>query len=173
MSSMDAAAAFASSATSSSKATRPPATRPSLSVNARTARGAAGIEPYRTAGGAASDGRWSARGREPAVDHLEDAVAVLEDVVVVGDHDGGDLRPVGLLGEQGDHLTAAGAVEGGGRFVDEQHGRVGDQGAGDADPLALAAGELAGTLVGAMRHADRGEQFGRVAAGAAGDGRHQ
>src|SRR5690606_11414765 len=44
---------------------------------------------------------------QSAVDHLDDAVAVDEDVVVVGDHDDGDPPLVAALGEELDDLVAA------------------------------------------------------------------
>ena len=42
----------------------------------------------------------------------------------------------------------AGCVEGGGRFVEQQHRRIGRQCAGDRDPLRLTAGELARPAIG-------------------------
>src|SRR5690606_27060066 len=77
--------------------------------------------------------------RKLSVDHLEDLVAVLEHIVVVGHHHDGHLRAARLLGEQRDHLVAAGAIQGRRRLVDEQQRRLVDERAGDAHPLALAA----------------------------------
>jgi hypothetical protein len=45
------------------------------------------------------------------------------------------------------------AVERAGRLVEDQHAGIGQQGAGDADPLALAAGQLQPPLADAGLHA--------------------
>ncbi len=49
--------------------------------------------------------------------------------------------------EQVDHLGLDGEVEGGDRFVGYDEAGPHRQGAGDADALALAAGELVGIAV--------------------------
>src|SRR5690554_2043505 len=58
------------------------------------------------------------------VGHLEDLVAVLERVVVVGDHDDGDVRVARPIGQEFDDLAAASTVERSGRFVDEEKARL-------------------------------------------------
>src|SRR5690606_23453814 len=77
--------------------------------------------------------------RQPPVDHLDDAVAVGEDVVVVSDHDDGDPPLVAPCREQLDDLVAARPVEGRGGLVDEEQPGVVDEGACDAHPLPLTA----------------------------------
>ncbi len=54
--------------------------------------------------------------------------------------------------------SAAGPVEAGERLVHQQHAGVLDEGAGDQDALALAAGELAEGLLGQLLEADPGER---------------
>ena len=56
--------------------------------------------------------------------------------------------------QQVEDLVAGLAVEVAGRLVAEQQRRVGDDGAGDADALLLAARELARVVVGAVGQAD-------------------
>ncbi len=107
------------------------------------------------AGGAESDGGDC---REAAVDHLENPIAVLEHVTVVGDHHDGHAVGVRTVGQKLDDLMTACPVERRGRFVDEQDARVVDHRAGDADALALSTGELTGAVTGAVRHPDRIEQ---------------
>lgn len=57
----------------------------------------------------------------------------------VGDHDGGACCPGS--DDVADEEVRVCGVEGFGRFVEEEGGRVGEQGAGEEDALALAAGE--------------------------------
>ncbi len=60
-------------------------------------------------------------------------------------------------------MRLVGLVEVAGGLVGEQDGRVVDEGAGDADALLLAAGKLAGQMLGALAEADfveRGAGFG-------------
>ena len=68
------------------------------------------------------------------------------------------------LVEEPDDLLAGGRVEVAGGLVGEQDRRLADQRAGDRDALPLAAGELVGPVVHAVREADRVER--RLGAGA-------
>ena len=86
---------------------------------------------------------------------------------VVGDHDDGVAVAVEVLEELGDDLLVGG-VEVAGGLVGEQDGWVVDEGAGDADALLFAAGELAGQVLGAGGEADAfegGAGFGLVGHG--------
>ena len=68
--------------------------------------------------------------------HVGEAVGDLLDVV--GDEDrrrGGRVR--GDVAEPADQVVAGGEVQPGGRLVEQQQARVGHQGAGQLDPLAL------------------------------------
>ncbi len=56
--------------------------------------------------------------------------------------------------EEGGEGFLGGLVDAGGRFIQEQDARRGDEGAGDEDALLLAAGEAADGLVGEVVHAD-------------------
>ena len=57
-----------------------------------------------------------------------------------------------------EHVGAGGGVEVAGRLVGEQHGRLGDERAGDRDALLLAAGELRRLVVAALGEADALDQ---------------
>jgi hypothetical protein len=58
---------------------------------------------------------------------------------VVADEDVGDVRFVADVGEQVQHLGLNGDVEGGDGFVEDQDCWLRCEGAGDRDPLPLAA----------------------------------
>lgn len=75
------------------------------------------------------EGVLAGRSRDPqtAVHHFHNAVAVAKDVVVVGDHDGCDTVVVALPDEEFHDLTAAGPVQGRGRFIHEKEFRPGDE----------------------------------------------
>ena len=88
-----------------------------------------------------------------AVAHDEVALAVAGDVELVGDHDDGDALVVEFL-EHAHDLDGGPAVEVAGRLVGEEDRGVVDERAGDGDALLLAAGELVGIMVGAVRQAD-------------------
>src|SRR5690606_12467901 len=57
-------------------------------------------------------------------------------------------------------LAPGGGVEVAGRLVGQEQRRAGYQGAGDGDPLPLAAGQLVGSVAGAVREADPLERLG-------------
>ena len=79
--------------------------------------------------------------------HDEDVVAeVMHQGEVVADEDQGQAQLVAQAHQEADDLGLERDVEGGDGFVgDDQVGLEG-QGAGDGDPLALAAGELVRVL---------------------------
>lgn len=101
------------------------------------------------------------RGKGP-VDHLEHAVAVMQDVVVVGDEHPGDATLAALSREQRNDVLTAPAVQCGGGLVHEEDSGVVDEGARDADALALAARELSGAVGRAVPHVDIIEQLTRI-----------
>ncbi len=109
---------------------------------------------------------------DPAEVHDGDGVAdVADDFEVVGDEQVGQAE-VGLeVGEEVEYLGLDGDVEGGDWFVaDDELGAQG-QGAGDADALALAAGEFGGEPVKVLGvEADASHQVldGALALGAGG-----
>src|SRR5260221_2014574 len=99
-------------------------------------------------GGVVVDGVAGSGFGDPAEVHDGDGVAdVADDFEVVGDEQVGQAE-VGLeVGEEVEYLGLDGDVEGGDWFVaDDELGAQG-QGAGDADALALAAGEFGGEPV--------------------------
>src|SRR4029453_16475879 len=79
----------------------------------------------------------------------DDPVAEVDDLGVVGGHDHGGAA-VGGVAEEGDGAVAGLPGELGGGFVDQEDGGLDGQGAGQGDPLALAARQLVGALVGAV-----------------------
>jgi ATPase subunit of ABC transporter with duplicated ATPase domains len=71
------------------------------------------------------------------------------DHVVVGDHHDRRTGPVQLVDKSQDGLPG-GLVQVPGRLVGEHDRRLADEGSRDRDPLALPAGELGGTGMGAL-----------------------
>ena len=78
-------------------------------------------------------------GEDLAVADVDDAVSVLGDIGFVGDEDDGVAFCVELI-EEGHDFGAGLGVEVAGGLVGEDDGRTVDEGAGDGDALALAAG---------------------------------
>ena len=100
---------------------------------------------------------------------MDGAVGEGGDVGVVGDEEDG-LAAFFVLSEEGVHDGAAGlGVEIAGGFVGEEEGGLVDEGAGDGDALAFAAGELGGAVFEAGFEAEvfeEGDGFGFAGAGA-------
>ena len=67
--------------------------------------------------------------------HHQDHVGVADGRQAVGDHEGGAVGPQCRHGLLDQHLGAG--VDRGGRLVQDQQGRVGEEGAGDGDQLPL------------------------------------
>jgi hypothetical protein len=85
----------------------------------------------------------------PAGCEHEEPVAHVQAEHAVGDHDDGPAV-VGEAAQHVHHRAVHAGVEAGGRLVEEQQRRLGQQLQGDADALALAAGEAVHVLVGAL-----------------------
>ena len=103
-------------------------------------------------------------GRQVAVDaavlHADDPLGVAGHALLVGDQD--DRLPFRVeLIEQGQDVLAGLAVEVAGRLIGQQDAGIADQGAGDGDPLLLAAGELVGTVLDPVAQAHALEHLGR------------
>jgi hypothetical protein len=75
-----------------------------------------------------------------------------------------ELKPVEDALELGPHARARVGVEGRHRLVEQEDARVACEGAGEPDPLALAAGELVGTCLRELGDAEPVEHFGDVRA---------
>ena len=88
-------------------------------------------------------------------------------VGIVGDHDDGLAVLLVERLEQREDFVAGLAVEVAGGFVAEQDVGIGDDGAGDADALLLAAGERARVMLRAVRRGRRLPARWRRARGAA------
>ena len=95
--------------------------------------------------------------------HREPVADLRRDAQVVGDEDHREVHAITDLVQQPQDLRLDGHVERGHRLVGDQHVRLQRQRAGDADPLALAAGELVReAVVGALVQADDREQLACV-----------
>lgn len=68
-------------------------------------------------------------------------------VHLVGDHDDGDVEPFVDVPEQVQDAFRGLGIQGGSGFIAEQHFGIAGQGPGDAHPLFLAPGQLAGVVV--------------------------
>ena len=77
----------------------------------------------------------------------------------MGDHDDGQVQLLIDVLQQGQDGFRGLRVQGARRFVGQKHLRVRSQGAGDADALFLAAGELARIVVFALVELDQFQQF--------------
>src|SRR5437879_59962 len=80
---------------------------------------------------------------------------------VVGDEEGGLVDGAAKFEEELLEFEAGDGIERGERLVEEEQGRVGGEGAGDADALFLSAGELSG-IAGSKfggGQADGGQEF--------------
>ena len=102
-------------------------------------------------------GRGDQLAGEPAVGEQHDAVGVGGGGRVVGDHDD---RLAGLLhagAQQAEHLRAGARVEVAGGLVGEDDVGPGQQGAGDRDPLLLAAGQLVRAVAEPLAQAEAGD----------------
>ena len=91
-------------------------------------------------------------------------------VAVVGDENGADVGLLGNMGEVVDQGGASGSVEGGKGLVEEEDFGFEGESAGEADPLRLAARDLAGVTIGELTDAEAVEPaFGAGTAVGAGD----
>ena len=77
---------------------------------------------------------------------------------IVRDHHRRLAELVDRVAHEGEDLAAGRRVEVAGRLVGEDHGRPGDECAGDRDPLLLAAGELGGAMRQPVGQADLVDQ---------------
>lgn len=94
----------------------------------------------------------------PFVKRIYDARKLLEQLVVVRDGDDGGA-PFGLMAQEGHDKVGVFAVEVGCGLVGEDNLWIAGQGAGYADALLFATGELVRPSVGARFHAHKREQF--------------
>ena len=92
--------------------------------------------------------------RDAPVTEAQDPPGITGHVGLVGDDDDRDAAAVQVL-EQGHDLHARARVEGAGGLVGQDENRLVDEGARDRDALLLAARELRGVMVLAIRQADR------------------
>jgi len=111
------------------------------------------------AGGRVVDDRGLADLLDLAGAHYRHAVGHAHRLVlVVGDHDRGQVEAALQPADLELQVQAQRAVEGGERLVEQQHRRFGDDGARERDPLLLSARERARQTVGKVRHLHRLER---------------
>jgi hypothetical protein len=89
-------------------------------------------------------------GLDSAVDEADAPVGGLGHFFAVGDKDHGGLFSAGEGGQEVDHGSAGGGVEIAGGFVGQKNGGAVDEGTGEGGSLELAAGELVGSMAGAV-----------------------
>ena len=89
-----------------------------------------------------------------AIFHAYNTMSMGCDVGFVGDDDDFCLASAVQFFKKREDFIAGFGVEIAGRFVSEKDGRVVDQGASNGDALFLAAGELIGAMLHALREAD-------------------
>ena len=114
--------------------------------------------------GAAARSNTSSRSAQlddpPEVHHRHPVAQVLDHAQVVGDEHQREVEPALQVAQQVQDLRLDRHVEGRHRLVGHEEARVDDEGAGDADPLALAAAELMRVAPGVVRlEADQGEHL--------------
>src|SRR3954451_8355547 len=96
------------------------------------------------------------------VGESHDAGRVLQQSLIVGGEDEGETEAAIELAHEVDQLGGVAGVEiGGGLVGQHQRGPMHD-GAGHRNPLALAAREQVGTMMGAIAQADTVERFGNA-----------
>ena len=100
-----------------------------------------------------------------AIHHGNPGGEIADDRHGVRDEEIGEAEIALELGEEVDDLGADADVEGGDGFVGDDEFGVQGEGAGDADALALSAGELVGVAVeGGFVEPDSAEEFGDAVA---------
>jgi len=101
-------------------------------------------------------------GDDLAVGEADDAIGVFEESLIVGGEDEGEAEAAVEIVHKVNQLSGIAGVQVGGGLVGEDEGGAMDDGAGDGDTLALAAGEQVGTMVGAGGEADAFESGGHA-----------
>ena len=100
---------------------------------------------------------------DAAIAEADDAAAAAGEVLFVRYEEDGVTRGVYLVEEVHDFVAGAG-VEGAGRLVGEDDGRLVDEGARNGHALLLAAGQLVGPVVNALGQAHGVEGAGGLLA---------
>lgn len=97
-------------------------------------------------------------GGDETVEDVDDAAGMLGDVRLVGDEDDCLAAGADFVKDAHDFVTCF-CVEVAGGLIRHEDGGVVDEGAGDGDPLALAAGEFGGKMVDAVPEFDLSDVF--------------
>jgi len=85
---------------------------------------------------------------------MYDALAVVSDIEVMGDHDQGNALLTMQGGEDGDYLITGVAIQVAGRLVCQNKGWVFHQSPGNGEPLLLSPGKLGGAVMGPVGEAN-------------------
>ena len=102
--------------------------------------------------------QFNGSGLDATVDEADPAVGGFGHLLAVCDEDDGGFFPVGQNGEQVNDRGTGGGVEVAGGFVGKKDGGAVNEGAGEGGALELAAGELVGAVMSAIRQADGVEE---------------
>jgi len=94
------------------------------------------------------------------IHHRHTVAHAADHIHFMGDQHDGQVQFAVDLRQQVQHRGGGLRVEGAGGFVAEQDFRLGGQGAGNADTLLLAAGQLGRVLLGVVGQADALQQLG-------------
>ncbi len=100
---------------------------------------------------------WRVEGEQPALVQEGEAVEAFGFVEIGGRNHGGDPATDHLVHDPPE-VAARHRIDAEGRLVEQQHARLVDQGAGEAELLLHAAGERAGQPVAERREIGEGEQ---------------
>jgi sterol desaturase/sphingolipid hydroxylase (fatty acid hydroxylase superfamily) len=100
---------------------------------------------------------------DPAVEYVNDAIHFGDHPRVVGDDQDCGLPLGAQLAQETHDAQSALGVEGGSRFVGEQHLRLIRQRPGDGDPLLLSSGKLVRPVLGAIGDPEIVEKLHRTA----------
>ena len=98
-------------------------------------------------------------GRNVAVFDLDQAIRLVDHLLIVGREDEGGFQVTVDLLHQAQNFDAGCLVEVGRRFVGKHDRGFDGQRAGNGDPLALSAAHLVGAVVGAVGQADHVEEI--------------
>jgi hypothetical protein len=85
---------------------------------------------------------------------VDDTLAVMGDIGVMGDHEQGDILLLMQVGEYGHNILTGMGIEVTGRLIGQDNRRVFGQSAGDGDPLLFTAGEFGRSMIHTVGEAD-------------------
>src|SRR5439155_14148080 len=123
----------------------------------RSSRGSSSSSTGAREAGASSTS--SAGPRQPGVGQIESGGKLFRERRAVGDDDQNGFLEAVHVEQQRRDILGGGTIEIACRFIAQQESRRPNERAGDRGALALAAGQLAGTVIDAIREPDPVDQF--------------